>query len=54
MIYTIADTHLSLTTEKPMDIFGPRWANHAEKLKSNWLSTIDACDTVIIPGDISW
>ena len=22
MIYTIADTHLSLTTEKPMDIFG--------------------------------
>ena len=54
MIYTIADTHLSLTTEKPMDIFGPRWANHAEKLKSNWLSMVDACDTVIIPGDISW
>ena len=54
MIYTIADTHLSLTTEKPMDIFGPRWADHAEKLKKNWLKVVKPEDTVVLPGDISW
>ncbi|MGN1122044.1 MAG: metallophosphoesterase [Eubacteriales bacterium] len=54
MIYTIADTHLSLTTEKPMDIFGPRWENHAEKLKENWLAAVQPDDTVVLPGDISW
>lgn len=54
MLYTIADTHLSFTTEKPMDIFGSRWENHAEKLKANWLSLIKPEDTVVIPGDISW
>lgn len=54
MLYTIADTHLSFTTEKPMDIFGSRWENHAEKLKENWLSTVKDSDTVVIPGDISW
>lgn len=54
MLYTIADTHLSFTTEKPMDIFGHRWENHAEKLKENWLKKINPEDTVVIPGDISW
>lgn len=54
MLYTIADTHLSFTTEKPMDIFGPRWENHAEKLRENWLKTVKPEDTVVIPGDISW
>lgn len=54
MLYTIADTHLSFTTEKPMDIFGARWENHAEKLKENWLATVKDDDTVVIPGDISW
>lgn len=54
MLYTIADTHLSFTTEKPMDIFGSRWENHAEKLKENWLSTVKDSDTVVIQGDISW
>lgn len=54
MIYTIADTHLSLTTEKPMDVFGPRWANHDRKLRENWLATVKDGDTVVLPGDISW
>ena len=54
MLYTIADTHLSFTTEKPMDIYGHRWENHAEKLKENWLKKIKPEDTVVIPGDISW
>lgn len=54
MLYTIADTHLSFTTEKPMDIFGARWENHSEKLKENWLKKITKEDTVVMPGDISW
>ena len=54
MLYAIADTHLSFTTEKPMDVFGDKWANHAERLKENWLAKITDDDTVVIPGDISW
>ena len=54
MLYTIADTHLSLTTEKPMDVFGPRWANHDQKLRESWLKTVTENDTVVLPGDISW
>lgn len=55
-IYAIGDTHLSLNkgVEKPMDIFGPEWENHAEKLKKEWEDTITAEDVVIINGDISW
>lgn len=37
-----------------MDIFGSRWDNHAEKLKTEWEKTVTDADTVVIPGDISW
>ena len=37
-----------------MDIFGPLWAGHAEKLRTNWEAIIQPEDTVIICGDISW
>lgn len=55
-IYAIADLHLSFSpeVEKPMDLFGNAWRNHAERLKQNWLELIKTEDTVIIPGDISW
>lgn len=55
-IYAIADLHLSLApgVEKPMDIYGPRWFNHVERLKENWCNLIKEQDTVIIAGDISW
>ncbi|MEG2053590.1 MAG: metallophosphoesterase [Oscillospiraceae bacterium] len=52
-IYTIADLHLSLGTDKPMDIF-PGWENHAMRIKNNWEKTVKENDTVVIPGDISW
>ncbi len=54
MIYAIADLHLSFSTDKPMDIFGEKWKNHAEKIEYNWQSLVKPEDTVIIPGDISW
>lgn len=53
-VYAIADLHLALGIDKPMDIFGGRWANYMEKLKNNWIEVVKADDTVIIPGDVSW
>lgn len=55
-IFAIADLHLSLNpnTEKPMDVFGNRWYNHAERIEENWRRHIKDKDTVVMPGDISW
>ena len=53
-LYVIGDLHLSLSTEKPMDIFGSRWKGYVEKLKEGWLSRVTAEDTVILAGDTSW
>ena len=51
-LYVMADLHLSLSTDKPMDIFGERWADHHNKIKQNWCLEPD--DVIVIPGDISW
>lgn len=53
-IYTIADLHLSFSTDKPMDIFGQNWKNYEEKIKQDWQSKVKPEDTVILPGDFSW
>lgn len=55
-IYAIADLHLSFNpkVDKPMDLYGGVWINHAEKLKKNWQEMIKQEDTVILAGDISW
>lgn len=52
-LFAIADTHLSLGTDKPMDIF-KGWSGYVDKLRENWESTVSASDTVVIAGDISW
>lgn len=52
-IYAISDLHLSLGTEKPMDIF-KGWDNYVDKLKLNWQNMVGDSDTVVIAGDISW
>lgn len=52
-LYAIADLHLSLSVNKPMNIF-PGWDNHVERLEKNWQNTVSEGDTVVIPGDISW
>lgn len=53
-IYAIGDLHLSLNEEKPMDIFGDNWKNHEEKIKQNWIETVNENDLVLLPGDFSW
>ncbi|MGN0659177.1 MAG: metallophosphoesterase [Emergencia sp.] len=55
-IFAIGDLHLSFDERiaKPMDIFGPRWINHHERVKEHWERLVGDEDLVIIPGDISW
>lgn len=53
-IYVIADLHLSFLQNKPMDIFGDNWENHADKIKNNWIQKVQENDYVILPGDFSW
>ncbi len=54
-IWAIGDLHLSFgVANKSMDIFGPNWASHAEKIAANWKSTIHPEDLVLVPGDLSW
>ncbi len=52
-LYAIADLHLSLGTNKPMDDF-PGWHGYVDRLKENWISQITDEDVVVIAGDISW
>ena len=55
-LYAIGDLHLSLdpATDKPMDVFGPAWADHDVRLRENWLETVTEEDIVILAGDLSW
>ena len=53
-VYAIGDLHLSLNSQKPMDVFGGGWENHFEKIKADWKEKVKAEDVVLIPGDISW
>ena len=52
-IFCIADTHLSLTCNKPMDIFGG-WQDYEKRLEKHWRDLVKPEDTVVIAGDISW
>ena len=53
-LFSIADLHLSLSVDKPMDKFGYRWTDYTEKLEKRWRAVVSDGDTVIVPGDISW
>ena len=52
-LFAIADLHLSLGEDKPMDIFAG-WDNYVERLTKNWNTLVTDDDTVMIAGDISW
>lgn len=53
MLYTIGDLHLSFEADKPMDIFGAEWENHAEKLRESF-SRLSSDDVTVICGDLTW
>lgn len=52
-LFAIADLHLSLSSNKPMNVFDG-WHNYVERLYDNWQANVSVNDTVVIPGDISW
>ena len=37
-----------------MDVFGPQWKDHREKIIQHWKETIGTDDTIILCGDTSW
>ena len=53
-VYAISDLHLSLSEEKPMDIFGGVWENYLSDIKNDWLAKVTDEDVVILAGDLSW
>lgn len=52
-LFAIGDLHLSFGSNKPMDIFGKKWDNHADKLLEGF-SCVSGEDTTVICGDLSW
>ena len=53
-LFAIADLHMDGGAGKPMDVFGPNWENHCERIFSAWRENVAAEDAVLVPGDISW
>ena len=52
-LYVIADLHLSLDSDKSMDVFRG-WENYVSRLEKHWRAIVKEEDTVVIAGDISW
>lgn len=52
-LFVLGDTHLSLGSAKPMDVFGGAWVGYVEKLKEGF-RVVREEDTVVLCGDLSW
>lgn len=52
-LYAIGDLHLSLNSNKPMDIFGEGWHNYVERIREGF-STLADEDVTVLCGDLSW
>ena len=52
-LFCIADLHLSLGNDKPMDIFSG-WQDYTSRILNNWNSIVKDEDTGVVAGDISW
>lgn len=52
-LFVIADLHLSLGADKPMDVFRG-WEDYVQRLEQNWRALVGEEDTVVIAGDVSW
>lgn len=51
-LFAIADLHLSLGEDKPMDVFAG-WNDYTSRLENNWRKLVTDNDTVVVSGDIS-
>jgi len=52
-LYVIGDLHLSFASDKPMDIFGGKWADHPRRLAESF-SRLGPEDLTVLCGDLSW
>ena len=52
-VWAISDLHLP-ARQKPMDIFGPHWLNHFDRIREDWLQKVSPGDIVLLPGDLTW
>lgn len=53
-IFAIGDPHLSRAKPKPMDVFGPAWIDHDERIFEACRELATPDDLIIFAGDISW
>lgn len=53
-VFAIGDLHLSYAKPKLMDVFGPQWSRHDERIFADWRDRVSEKDVVLVPGDISW
>ncbi len=54
-VFALSDPHLALATPgKSMDVFGPQWVGHADRMAAAWDASVGPQDLVLVPGDISW
>lgn len=54
-IFAIGDLHFSgEPPTKPMDVFGPHWQNHRERIIAAWREQVSDDDIVFVVGDTSW
>ncbi len=53
-LFAVGDLHLPGGQEKPMNVFGPQWNDHFQRISESWRREVGPEDAVLIPGDISW
>ncbi len=52
-LYTMGDLHLSLNSNKSMDVFGYHWENYVERIREGFAPLHDD-DVTVLCGDLSW
>lgn len=52
-LYVMGDLHLSLGTDKPMEVFGPAWAHYVQRIEEGF-SVVGEEDITVLCGDLSW
>ena len=52
-LYAIGDLHLSLNSDKPMDIFGEKWHGYVDKIRAGF-APLHEDDVTVLCGDLSW
>ena len=52
-LYALGDLHLSLNSNKSMEIFGDGWQDYVSRLKEAF-SALRPEDVTVLCGDLSW